>query len=175
MIVLLTSALLGCTPGVTQEVPSSPTPSGAGRSEPSSAITPELTARESTLVWPDSLQLTSEDALVYDSWIGGFAGTDSTVITLYGDGRANVKVSGPGHPEKDISATLSSEKTEQTFLRVKESGILNSNEPHGGTVGATLEIRLNGQSDKVYVGGRTPQMNTIVADIEAALISAEGQ
>ncbi len=194
LLILLALVLPGCSPPVptplpspemTDTAPASPAPSPvenspvAGTSPQEEALSPaeervpadkiprggDTAARASSIVWPDRLELKPDDSIEYATWIGGVAGTDSTEVSLSGDGKfrsRSGRSGGPGGQNVDRSRTLTPEQTKAVFLKLKDSKLLDFDETAASTVGATLTVTLGGQKDSVTVLGRGGEVQEVL-------------
>ena len=130
----------------------------------------ELQPHESPIDWPENItEVKPTDRIVFNSYIGGVAGTDFDQISISGDGTVTIESGrAGGAPEKTSQSThqITPELTRVTFERLRDSKLLDHTE-HMGTVGATLTVVYNGQTDQVSVGSREAEAEAVVASARA--------
>jgi hypothetical protein len=139
--------------------------------EPKGLPAPELQPHNSSIEWPKELRETKPtDRIVLNSYIGGVAGTDFDQISVSGDGTVTIesgRQGGPGGKESKATHQITAEQTRVIFERVRDSKLLDHTE-HMGTVGATLTVVYNGQTDQVSVGGRVREAESVLSGARSA-------
>lgn len=132
-----------------------------------------LSPRSSSIEWPEGeLKLTAQDMVELSHWIGGVAGTDTTSVAVYGDGRVVVRSGregGPGGKDSEAQGKLSPEDTRAVFTRLRDSGLLEQEEQPSGTTGSDLVVEFKGQTDRVRVSFRSPQAEEVLGNARSAV------